>query len=224
MQRRRFLQVTAGATALGTLAGCTQNTDDENSDEQTANTTTRTPGETGTDSTTTAGRNTDTLSESPPGGSTTSPGEPGASDPTPAPTTMTGTKNGVDYTFTVVSNSCGTSENTADVEFNEDAGTVVVTGTTNGRNTCMTAKLGTINYDESSDTLSVDIVTVQKDDGSNDDDSMTVCGQCIVEIEYKATVSFEETIPSEVGVSHDGNGVVGAEYGSASSAPQTTSQ
>ena len=77
----------------------------------------------------------------------------------------------------------------------------------------MTADLGSASYDAETDRLDVNVVTMEREDSG-------MCTQQLVGIEYKATVSFENGIPSGVSVSHDGDGVMSAGYGSSSaSAP-----
>jgi hypothetical protein len=100
-------------------------------------------------------------------------------------------------------------ERTADAEFNPDAGTVVVTGTIQGENGCKTAALGSASYDPGEDQLFVDVVTEDREDAGT-------CTQQLVYIDYEATFSFERGVASSVSVSHNGQGVMGAAYGSAS--------
>lgn len=118
--------------------------------------------------------------------------------------------------FSVIDISSSSPEHTADASFNPDEETVVVTGTIVGSNGCMTADVGDVNYDAESDQLSVDVVTTKRDDAGD------VCTQQLVAIDYEATFSFDGRIPSSVSVSHDGQGVMSAGYGSSSaSAPDS---
>lgn len=120
--------------------------------------------------------------------------------------------------FSVVGVDSGAPEGTADVEFDEDEGTVTVTGTITGSDGCATAELGSANYDPAADQLAVDVVTTRRDGTEGQ-----TCTQALVGISYEAAFSFEGEIPSGVSVSHDGRGVMGAGYGSESaSAPEDT--
>ena len=101
----------------------------------------------------------------------------------------------------------------ADAAFDEDGSTVTVTGTIVGSNGCMTADLGSANYDGDADQLDVNVVTKEREDSG-------MCTQPLVGIDYEAAFSFDGGIPSSVSVSHDGDGVMSAGYGSSSaSAP-----
>jgi hypothetical protein len=117
--------------------------------------------------------------------------------------------------FSVTNIDSSSPERAADAEFDEDEGTIMVTGTIVGSDGCTTADLGAANYDAAADRLDVNVVTRTVDDAED-----RVCTQQRVGIDYEATVSFENGIPSSVSVSHDGDGVMSAGYGSSSaSAP-----
>jgi hypothetical protein len=116
--------------------------------------------------------------------------------------------------LSVIDVSESSSRTTADVEFDEDDNAVIVTGTIEGSDGCKTAALGRVKYNQSDDHLTVDVVTENREDAGD------ACTDAIVYIDYEATVSFEDEIPSNVSVQHDGQGVMSAAYGSSSaSAP-----
>lgn len=115
----------------------------------------------------------------------------------------------IDRSFTVESITSGGDGRTADATFDEDAGTVVVTGTIVGKDGCATAELGSAIYDADADELHVDVVTTRQE-GAED----KVCTQALVDIDYEATFTFEGEIPSSVSISHDGQGVVSVGYDS----------
>jgi hypothetical protein len=116
--------------------------------------------------------------------------------------------------FSVTDVSSSSPEQSADAEFDENEGTIVVTGTIVGANSCMTADVGSASYDAEDDQLDVNVVTKEREDSG-------MCTQQLIGIDYEATFSFEHGIPSSVSVSHDGDGVMAAGYGSSSaSAPQ----
>jgi hypothetical protein len=113
--------------------------------------------------------------------------------------------------FAVTDVSSSSPAQSANPSFNEDEGTVVVTGTIIGNNGCTTADIGSADYDASADQLDVNVVTETRE---GDEDSF--CTQQMVGIDYEATFSFSGGIPSKVSVSHDGEGVGSAAYGSSS--------
>jgi hypothetical protein len=116
--------------------------------------------------------------------------------------------------FSVTNVSSDSPERSADASFDEEESTVTVTGTIVGNNGCMTADVGSANYDAEDDQLDVNVVTTEREDSGT-------CTQQLVAIDYEATFSFESAIPTSVSVSHDGQGVMAAGYGSSSaSAPE----
>jgi hypothetical protein len=117
--------------------------------------------------------------------------------------------------FSVTDVSSSSLANAADASFDEDGSTITVTGTIVGANGCTTADLGAVTYDAEADQLEVAVVTTEREDSG-------MCTQQQVAIDYEATFSFESAIPTSVSVSHDGQGVMAAGYGSSSaSAPDT---
>ena len=91
-----------------------------------------------------------------------------------------------------------------DAEFNEDEGSIVVTGMIRGNDGCAVARLAEAYVEDGG--LVVDVETV-----SNGGE---MCTQQLVDIRYTATVSFDGEIPNEVSVSHDGEDIMGAAYSS----------
>lgn len=198
MNRRTFVEAVAGTATLGVLAGCTGDgnggTDGNGSS----------PG----DETTTAPRETDTLSEPVDGGTTESPGSP------PPAGEQSGRMNGVDYLFQVTDVSCGDAGNDADVAFDEEASEVVVTGNIDASDLCRTAGLASVTDGE--DGRSSVVVETRRRE------NVDACGQCIAEIEYDLRLTYD-AVQSEISVTHDGHsgrvGVTTAAYGSASATP-----
>jgi hypothetical protein len=98
----------------------------------------------------------------------------------------------VDHEFSVVDAGCGTETERATVTFDGD--TVRVDGTTTGPNGCYTADLADVVADEGR----LDVtVTTRKRDGAE------ACVECLVEIDYEATFTFEGSLPDRVVVAHD---------------------
>jgi len=84
-------------------------------------------------------------------------------------------------TFSIIRRQSGAQTSSATVAFDGDQ--VVVDGTIWGSNGCKTADLTDISYDTSADELSLSVGTM--------------------EINYRATVTFENGLPGTVSVSHD---------------------
>ncbi|MEF8785756.1 MAG: hypothetical protein V5A45_07460 [Haloarculaceae archaeon] len=119
--------------------------------------------------------------------------------------------------FSVTSVESSRPRQTADASFDTDAETVTVTGTIVGNDGCMTAELGTVEYDAENSQLAVDVVTIERGDTGDN-----ACTQQMVGIDYEATFSFDGGTPSSVAVSHDGDGIMAAGHGTSSaSAPDT---
>jgi hypothetical protein len=108
----------------------------------------------------------------------------------------------------------GTKER-ADAEFEDDKRRILLTGTVFVKDGCATARLANATVEEGS--LDVNIEKVS--DGSE------VCTEALVAMRYEATFLFDGEIPNEVSVSHDGQGVMSAAYGSesVSESPQSDS-
>lgn len=136
-------------------------------------------------------------------GATGPDGDGTATDPTtdsrsPAPTPS----HRVTHTeFAVTSSECGTGESRATVSRAD--GTVTVDGTATGNDGCYTAALRSASFE--GDELRIAVVT--RDEGGTD----TVCVQCLVDIEYEASVDYEGEVGSVV-VTHDGDVVTEVGY------------
>ncbi|MFC4448726.1 hypothetical protein [Halorussus aquaticus] len=169
MDRREMLTRFGGVLGAVSLGGCLGQYEDLAGSEGDSTT---------TESTTTAGE-------------TTTEGEP-------ADRTTDGQQSSLtDSSFEPATAECGKPAGDASVQFSP--GSVTVTGTISGSNTCYTAKLADASYDPESGTLDVTVASVQK--GGAD-----ACAQCIVEIEYEATFSFDGAVPASVSVVHEAMG------------------
>ena len=102
--------------------------------------------------------------------------------------------------FEVLDQGCGNTVSEAAVEFADDA--VEITGTIAGSDACKTAQLADAIYDPDADELRVTVETVERE-------GVGACTQCIVEIEYRSTVSFSGGLPPSVVVRHEGTGEPG---------------
>lgn len=103
----------------------------------------------------------------------------------------------IDTSFTVESNDCGSPANHADAVV--DGRTVTVTGTIDGSDTCHTARLADASVSEDGAALLLAVeayVPASK--------ATQACGQCIVEVDYRASIVFERARPGLVVVTHDG--------------------
>jgi len=113
----------------------------------------------------------------------------------------------VDSSFELQDVECGTatSEHTVGVEDGE----VTVEGTVDGNDSCHVAELVRGEYVEPEDTLHVEVESVR------DEEAGGVCNECIVEIDYVATFTFENGEPGSVRVDQRGS-VSGSSSASAS--------
>jgi hypothetical protein len=102
--------------------------------------------------------------------------------------------------FAVLDQGCGNEVNEATVELGSDA--VEITGTIAGSDACKTAELADATYDPNADELRVTVGTVDREGAG-------ACAQCIVEIDYRASVQFTGGLPPNVVVRHDGVGEPG---------------
>jgi len=100
-----------------------------------------------------------------------------------------------DSTFTVERSQSGTQSDSASVSV--DGENVVVEGSIWGRDGCQTAELRSVNYNGAADELTVSVGTTERADAGDS------CTQAVVEIDYTATVSFENGPPATVVVTHD---------------------
>ena len=116
-------------------------------------------------------------------------------DDTKSPTNNTSPEI-ADHTFEVTHVECDHPESSYDVSRSD--GQVTISGSLRGSTTCGTASLESIEYDADSDELHL---VVQ----SHTEDSEDGCGDCIVEIEYEAVVTFDHGEPGSVTVEYTGD-------------------
>lgn len=112
-------------------------------------------------------------------------------EPTPTPEPGVGSRS-----FEVIESACGTGREEATVE--RDGNRVVVRGVIGGRNSCYTARLAAARYEGGE--LYVEVESYQPD-------PMATCAQCLVDIEYEATVTVAGGPPATVVVAHNGERV-----------------
>lgn len=101
--------------------------------------------------------------------------------------------------FTVLSKDCGSAVSEASVSFQPEQSQVQVSGTIFGPSACYTGTLESASYDGESDTLTVHVVTEEPDEDA-------MCAQCIQEIQYEASIGFENGLPETVVVTHTTDG------------------
>lgn len=187
--KRRGLLAIAGAATAG-LTGCL----DGGSDDRTP-TGTEEPDdpETPTDDADTAdppnGDGEETESPTGGDGKTDAPTETGKGTP--------GEPRLVDREMKIQSVECGGSgEDRWEVDV--DDGVVTVDGAIGGNNACYSARVDTAEYDGDADVLHV---VVESYDDSTDGEA---CADCIADVFYRATFTFEGGEPGDVDVHHDG--------------------
>lgn len=196
MKRRILLAIAAGSAA--SLVGCL----DPSSDDGTA-TDTEGPGDrTPTDDS--AGGGTETATEDRPVETPTD--DPQGTDGTAEPDdeTPTETADGtpgeprlVDQDLEVQSVGCrGSGEDYWEVEV--DDGVVTVDGAIGGNHTCYSARIASAEYVRDEDALRT---AVESFDDREDGEA---CNDCIVDVFYRATYTFEDGEPGDVEVQHDG--------------------
>ena len=100
-----------------------------------------------------------------------------------------------DTSFELLDSGCGQPRNEASVSFAEGDGAVGVTGTISASSACYVAELADASYDAETGTLEVTVASVEKDGAD-------ACAQCITEIDYEATFTFEGGLPASVRVVH----------------------
>lgn len=103
----------------------------------------------------------------------------------------------VDSSFEVVSAECGAGESQSSASF--ETNSIHVSGTIDGANTCYTATLDRVRCEEESVTVSV-----QSYESENDN----ICSMCVMDIEYEATLDFENGLPQHIVVVHDDSEVL----------------
>lgn len=126
--------------------------------------------------------------------------------------TNTEVDGGIESTdFRVVGSRNTDSENVddAEIEFDEESGSVVFEGTIRGSDGCKTAALESAEYDGDEDKVSLSVVTRNREDANR-----RMCTEALVEIDYIATVNFDGEIPHNASVSHDKRATIGASYAS----------
>lgn len=184
--KRRALLTTAAAAAAG-LAGCTDADGlGDGGGTPTASPTRSTP----TDS---PPNGTDALDGSD-GGDGGDTGDTPTDSPTPTPAETTVTESSLE----VLETGCGSGDHAATAEYDNDH--VDVEGTIRGSDTCYTAELESARYDEASDELVIAVRAYRPDDAE-------ACGQCIVDVDYRATVNYDGPAPGAAVVRHDGREV-----------------
>lgn len=237
MNRRRFLQIGASTGAIGLLAGClggastdnpadTDSPTDEPSEQpdgtssptdSPANATDDQGGESGDDPITTPDEN-EGATGSNGDQRTSTPDEDEISTPDSGSAeqawTAGGEMDGVTFEFTSHAPECGQGIDDANVTFQPEEGRIVVEGVIRGSDLCKRARLKDVSYDPEAERLSVSIAAVDRAECQNGG----IAGQCIVDIPYEATFTFDGDIPTEVTVSHGERFGVSAAYGSASAA------
>jgi len=124
--------------------------------------------------------------------------DPGDGTPTGTDTTPVPTPAMLDTTFTIVQVDSGQQVDEATVTV--DGTTVTVEGTIWGSDGCTTAELADASYDAAADELTVAVTTAERETTATE---TIACTQAIVEIDYRATVEFENGTPGTVVVTHD---------------------
>lgn len=184
MQRRDILKRAGAATTVGLLGGCLGRNDGGSGGSAP-------DGSNETDTTTTT-HNT-TTSENTTTGGTTETGTKTGTSTTTTDATVT------DRSLKVTSAGCGQPNNEASVEFDDSKKQVVITGTIAGSDSCARPTLEVGKTDPKKDTFMAIIGTKKKDGNVG-------CSQCITEIEYRATLTFEDSLPESVKVTHESMG------------------
>jgi hypothetical protein len=105
-----------------------------------------------------------------------------------------------DTSFEVTDAGCGGPAEAAAVSFDETDESVAVSGTTSGPDGCYLARVADATYDASGDEFR--LVVEAYDDADPDEG----CTQCITEIDYEATASFDGGLPGRVVVVHRSRG------------------
>lgn len=188
MDRRTVL---SGCTALavGGLAGCVSDgAGEEGTGDDGA----------GNDGDTPEWSETATADERTPGNGTTT--DPATERTAPPPATAVTL---VDSSLTVRDVECGEETDDAAVRFDGETERVVVTGTIWGSDACRIPVLADASYDAQADALSVTVTTGDRGGGDRGTDDGVACAQCVTELDYRTTHSFEGGLPGSVSVRHD---------------------
>ena len=115
---------------------------------------------------------------------------------TTATTTATGPTSLAEASLDVLDSGCGQAANEASVGFREADLAVDVSGTIAGSDACHTAKLKDASYDAEADALVLTVASAREEESE-------VCADCIAEITYEATATFEGGLPGTVEVVHE---------------------
>jgi hypothetical protein len=175
MQRRTVLCGLAGAATLS-LAGCAG---DEN-----------TPANGGGETTPASPRQ--TRSQTAP---TETPLPTDGTTPTQTPTPVPPNRI-TERALTAGDSDCGSQQEGASVSWQRAESRVTVTGAIWGNNTCYTAELASATLEER--TLVVTVRATEERAGAT-----RPCDECIVQIDYEATVAVDRGLPSAVRVVHE---------------------
>jgi hypothetical protein len=114
-------------------------------------------------------------------------------DETPATTTAPPTLVGT--TIEAGETSCGEGRDEASVTFESATAVVSVDGTIGAPNPCHTPTVDAVSYDDEADRLSL---TVGVESGD------AICMECIGDLSYTVTATFEGGLPGRVVVDHAG--------------------
>ncbi|WP_158855509.1 hypothetical protein [Halorhabdus sp. CUG00001] len=209
MERRRFLKTAGIVSAIGLTAGCMDSgaeTDQpsENDTGEPSDSATPTDDATPTE----RDRTEPTEDGGQTGDSTTTEGDSSSS----VGWASGGRMDGVAFEFSSGPPECGQGADETDIEFDTDAGELIVEGIISGDDLCYRAQLTDIAYDSGERSVSIAIESVERED-------CEVSAQCIADITYEARLTFEEELPENASVSHDGQGIASAAHGSVSAGP-----
>ncbi|MFH5797352.1 hypothetical protein [Haladaptatus sp. CMAA 1911] len=182
MQRRNILKRAGAATTVGLLGGCLSREGGSPGNSESDG------GGTGTTETTTT-----TASETTTAEGTTETGT------TTRTSTSTAGVTVKDRSLEVISAECGQPTNDAAIEFEDSKKRLVVTGSMTGSDSCTRPKIESAKCDTSSSAFTVTMGTKRKDGSVG-------CSECITEIEYRATFTFEGALPKSVTVTHESMG------------------
>lgn len=118
---------------------------------------------------------------------------------TPASITSSTSQKITETSFELVGNTCGTGTNEVSIEHTTRR--VTVRGTISERNSCYTAALKHAVYDTDANELTIAVRSFSETEMGQ------VCGQCLVDIDYHARVSYDVSDPEIVTILHNGKQV-----------------
>jgi hypothetical protein len=119
--------------------------------------------------------------------------------PQPEPIVVT------DADLEVLRVDCGTTDGRASIAHEVTGGQrgrLTVMGIIGGRDTCYRARLGQVSFDGAGVRLTIPVVAFLPDSSTD-----RACSECLVDVEYRATVAYEGAGPFSVVVEHDGDAV-----------------